>query len=151
MASKDKVVILMADDDEDDLLMTRDAFDLSRLNNQFLFVKDGVELLKYLRNQGDYSDPSTSPRPGIILLDLNMPLMDGREALKEIKSDPKLRSIPIIVLTTSKADEDIIKSYDLGVNSFITKPVTFQGLAEVIKQTAIYWFEIVQLPDIVNS
>ena len=147
MASKDKVVILMADDDEDDLLMTRDAFELSRLKNQFLFVKDGVELLKYLRHQGDYSDPSTSPRPGLILLDLNMPLMDGREALKEIKSDPELRSIPVVVLTTSSAEEDIIKTYEYGVNSFITKPVTFQGLVEVIKQTGIYWFEIVELPD----
>ncbi|MCH9048065.1 MAG: response regulator [Proteobacteria bacterium] len=147
MASNDKVVILMADDDDDDLLMTRDAFDLSRLNNQFLFVKDGVELLKYLRHQGDYSDPSTSPRPGLILLDLNMPLMDGREALKEIKSDPELHSIPIVVLTTSKVEEDIIKTYEYGVNSFITKPVTFQGLVEAIKQTGIYWFEIVELPD----
>ncbi len=147
MASKDKVVILMADDDEDDLLMTRDAFELSRLKNQFLFVKDGLELLKYLRHQGDYSDPSTSPKPGLILLDLNMPLMDGREALKEIKSDPELRSIPVVVLTTSSAEEDIIKTYEYGVNSFITKPVTFQGLVEVIKQTGIYWFEIVELPD----
>ena len=150
MTSKDNVVILMADDDEDDLLMARDAFELSRLNNLFLFVKDGVELMEYLRHQGNYSDPSTAPRPGLILLDLNMPLMDGREALKEIKSDPELRSIPVIVLTTSKAEEDIVKTYDLGVNSFITKPVTFQGLAEMIKQTAIYWFEIVELPDVVN-
>lgn len=147
MASKDKVVILMADDDEDDLLMTRDAFELSRLKNQFLFVKDGLELLKYLRHQGDYSDPSTSPRPGLILLDLNMPLMDGREALKEIKSDPELHSIPIVVLTTSSAEEDIIKTYEYGVNSFITKPVTFLGLVEAIKQIGIYWFEIVELPD----
>ena len=147
MTSKDKVVILMADDDEDDLLMKRVAFELSRLKNQFLFVKDGLELLKYLRHQGDYSDPSTSPRPGLILLDLNMPVMDGREALKEIKSDPELRSIPVVVLTTSSAEEDIIKTYEYGVNSFITKPVTFQGLVEVIKQTGIYWFEIVELHD----
>ncbi len=147
MTSKNKVVILMADDDEDDLLMTRDAFDISRLNNQFLFVKDGVELMEYLRRQGNFSDPSTSPKPGLILLDLNMPLMDGREALKEIKSDPELRSIPVVVLTTSCAEEDIIKTYEYGVNSFITKPVTFQGLVEVIKQTGIYWFEIVELPE----
>ncbi len=148
--TNNNIVILMADDDEDDLLMTRDAFDISRLNNQFLFVKDGVELMEYLRRQGNFSDPSTSPKPGLILLDLNMPLMDGREALKEIKSDPELRSIPVVVLTTSRAEEDIVKTYDLGVNSFITKPVTFHGLDNVIKQTAIYWFEIVQLPDVVS-
>ena len=148
MTSKDNVVILMADDDEDDLLMARDAFELSRLNNLFLFVKDGVELMEYLRHQGNYSDPSTAPRPGLILLDLNMPLMDGREALKEIKSDPELHSIPVIVLTTSSAEEDIVKTYGLGVNSFVTKPVTFLGLVEVIKQTGIYWFEIVELPDV---
>ncbi|MCH6575893.1 MAG: response regulator [Bacteroidetes bacterium] len=137
----------MADDDEDDQLMARDAFETNRLHNVLYFVKDGLELMDYLRRQGNFSDPSTSPRPGLILLDLNMPLMDGREALKEIKSDPELRSIPVVVLTTSSAEEDIIKTYEYGVNSFITKPVTFQGLVEVIKQTGIYWFEIVELPD----
>ncbi len=141
------ITILMADDDEDDRLMARDAFELNRLHNELFFVKDGVELLEYLRYEGDYSDPASAPRPGLILLDLNMPRMDGREALKEIKSDSNLRSIPIVILTTSSAEEDIIKSYDLGVNSFITKPVTFQGLAEIIKQTGVYWFEIVNLPE----
>ncbi len=147
MSKKDNIVILMADDDEDDQFMARDAFETNRLHNVLYFVKDGVELMEYLRHQGNFSDPSTSPRPGLILLDLNMPLMDGREALKEIKSDPELRSIPVVVLTTSSAEEDIIKTYEYGVNSFITKPVTFQGLVEVIKQTGIYWFEIVELPD----
>jgi len=147
MDKKNNIVILMADDDEDDQLMARDAFETNRLHNVLYFVKDGIELMDYLRRQGNFSDPSTSPRPGLILLDLNMPLMDGREALKEIKSDPELRSIPVVVLTTSSAEEDIIKTYEYGVNSFITKPVTFQGLVEVIKQTGIYWFEIVELPD----
>jgi len=147
MDKKNNIVILMADDDEDDQLMARDAFETNRLHNVLYFVKDGLELMDYLRRQGNFSDPSTSPRPGLILLDLNMPLMDGREALKEIKSDPELRSIPVVVLTTSSAEEDIIKTYEYGVNSFITKPVTFQGLVEVIKQTGIYWFEIVELPD----
>ena len=147
MEKKNNIVILMADDDEDDQLMARDAFETNRLHNVLYFVKDGLELMDYLRRQGNFSDPSTSPRPGLILLDLNMPLMDGREALKEIKSDPELRSIPVVVLTTSSAEEDIIKTYEYGVNSFITKPVTFQGLVEVIKQTGIYWFEIVELPD----
>ncbi len=147
MSKKDNIVILMADDDEDDQFMARDAFESNRLHNILYVVKDGVELMEYLRRQGNFSDPSTSPKPGLILLDLNMPLMDGREALKEIKSDPELRSIPVVVLTTSCAEEDIIKTYEYGVNSFITKPVTFQGLVEVIKQTGIYWFEIVELPD----
>ncbi len=147
MSKNNNIVILMADDDEDDQLMARDAFETNRLHNVLYFVKDGIELMDYLRRQGNFSDPSTSPRPGLILLDLNMPLMDGREALKEIKSDPELHSIPIVVLTTSSAEEDIIKTYEYGVNSFITKPVTFQGLVEAIKQIGIYWFEIVELPD----
>ena len=147
MSKNNNIVILMADDDEDDQLMARDAFETNRLHNVLYFVKDGIELMDYLRRQGNFSDPSTSPRPGLILLDLNMPLMDGREALKEIKSDSELHSIPIVVLTTSKAEEDIIKTYEYGVNSFITKPVTFQGLVEAIKQIGIYWFEIVELPD----
>ena len=147
MSKNNNIVILMADDDEDDQLMARDAFETNRLHNVLYFVKDGIELMDYLRRQGKFSDPSTSPRPGLILLDLNMPLMDGREALKEIKSDSELHSIPIVVLTTSKAEEDIIKTYEYGVNSFITKPVTFQGLVEAIKQIGIYWFEIVELPD----
>ena len=147
MSNKNDIVILMADDNEDDQLMARDAFETNRLHNVLYFVKDGIELMDYLRRQGNFSDPSSSPRPGLILLDLNMPLMDGREALKEIKSDPELHSIPVVVLTTSSAEEDIIKTYEYGVNSFITKPVTFQGLVEVIKQTGIYWFEIVELPD----
>jgi two-component system, response regulator len=147
MPKDKKIIILMADDDEDDRFMARDAFEMSRLNNDLYFVKDGVELLEYLRHQGNYTDTFSAPRPGLILLDLNMPIMDGREALKEIKSDPELRSIPIVVLTTSSAEEDIVKTYDLGVNSFITKPVTFEGLVGVIKQTGIYWFEIVKLPN----
>ncbi len=147
MSKNNNIVILMADDDEDDQLMARDAFETNRLHNVLYFVKDGIELMNYLRRQGNFSDPSTSPRPGLILLDLNMPLMDGREALKEIKSDPELHSIPIVVLTTSSAEEDIIKTYEYGVNSFITKPVTFLGLVEAIKQIGIYWFEIVELPD----
>ena len=147
MSKNNNIVILMADDDEDDQLMARDAFETNRLHNVLYFVKDGIELMDYLRRQGNFSDPSSSPRPGLILLDLNMPLMDGREALKEIKSDSELHSIPIVVLTTSKAEEDIIKTYEYGVNSFITKPVTFQGLVEAIKQIGIYWFEIVELPD----
>jgi CheY-like chemotaxis protein len=109
-------------------------------------VENGEELLEYLYRRGKYSDPAVSPRPGLILLDLNMPKKDGRQALKEIKADPSLRSIPIVVLTTSKAEEDILRSYDLGVNSFIVKPVTFEGLVDIMKTLTKYWFEIVELP-----
>lgn len=102
--------------------------------------------MDYLYRRGTYTNESNSPRPGMILLDLNMPKKDGREALKEIKADPNLRQIPVIVLTTSKAEEDIYRSYDLGANSFITKPVTFASLVEVMKTIEKYWFEIVELP-----
>ena len=140
------ITILLADDDEDDRLMTRDALRDARLHNDLRFVIDGVDLLDYLHRRGRHSDPESSPRPGLILLDLNMPRMDGREALKLIKDDPDLRSIPVIILTTSKAEEDIIRTYDLGVNSFITKPVTFLGLVDVMKVFTRYWLEIVDLP-----
>lgn len=140
------ITIVLADDDEDDRLMTRDALRDARLHNDLRMVIDGVELLQYLRREGKFEDPEVSPRPGMILLDLNMPRMDGREALAAIKQDPDLRSIPVVVLTTSKAEEDVIRSYDLGVNSFITKPVTFLGLAEVMKVFSRYWMEIVDLP-----
>lgn len=140
------VTILMADDDPDDRLMAREAFEESRLANQLFFVHDGVELMDYLHRRGDYADPAWSPRPGVILLDLNMPRKDGREALREIKDDAGLRRIPIVILTTSKAEEDILRSYDLGANSFITKPVTFESLVNVVRTISSYWFEIVELP-----
>jgi CheY-like chemotaxis protein len=140
------ITILVADDDEDDRIMTRDALRDARLHNDLRFVQDGVDLMEYLRRKGRHKRPSDSPRPGLILLDLNMPRMDGREALQEIKGDPDLRRIPVVVLTTSKAEEDIIRSYDLGVNSFVTKPVTFLGLVEVMKVFSRYWLEIVELP-----
>ncbi len=148
---KESVVILMADDDEDDCLMAREALEEARICNELRFVKDGEELMDYLRREGRYADPSSSPRPGLILLDLNMPRKDGREALKEIKTDPDLRRIPVVVLTTSKAEEDILKTYDLGVNSFITKPVTFEGLVQVMKTLAEYWLEIVSIPQDVQG
>ena len=140
------ITLLMADDDEEDRLMTRDALVESRLANDLRFVADGEELMHYLRRTGAYADSGRAPRPGLILLDLNMPRMDGREALREIKNDPELRSIPVVVLTTSKAEEDILRSYDLGASSFITKPVTFDGLVGVMKAIGCYWFHIVDLP-----
>ncbi len=141
------VTILMADDDEEDCELTRDALQDARLANEMRFVYDGQELIDYLRREGSYADPSVdAPRPGIILLDLNMPKKDGREALAEIKADESLRRIPIVVLTTSKDEEDVLRTYDLGVNSFITKPVTFTGLVEVMRTWTRYWLEIVELP-----
>jgi len=110
------------------------------------FVNDGVELLDYLRKEGKFAPPAVVHRPGLILLDLNMPRKDGRTVLKEIKNDPALRQIPVVVLTTSKADEDIYRSYDLGVNSYIVKPVTFEALVDILQTLEKYWFAIVELP-----
>lgn len=140
------IVILLADDDPDDRMLTRKALKRSRLANEVHAVVDGEELLAYLRREGPYSEPDAAPRPGLILLDLNMPRMDGREALVEIKSDPALRRIPVVVLTTSDAEQDILESYDLGVNAFVTKPVTFDRLAQAIQVLGSFWFEIVKLP-----
>src|SRR3978361_710747 len=148
--SINSITILLADDDADDRMLTRDALAESRLANDVRFVEDGDQLLDSLRRRGRFAAPETSPRPGLILLDLNMPRMDGREALKEIKSDPALRCIPIVVLTTSKAEEDIYRTYDLGVNSFITKPVTFEGLVKAMRALGTYWFEIVELPGVIS-
>ena len=140
------ITILMADDDPDDRMLTRDALEESHLLNAFETVEDGEELMDYLFRQGKYAGAGARPMPGLILLDLNMPRKDGREALKEIKAHPELRRIPVVVMTTSKADEDILSTYDLGVNSFITKPVTFDALVDVLKTLGKYWFEIVELP-----
>jgi CheY-like chemotaxis protein len=143
-----RVVILIADDDAEDRLLVKEAMEEGRVANRLEFVEDGEELLDYLRNRGKYADKKQYPSPGLILLDLNMPRKDGREAMKEIKSDPQLRVIPIVVLTTSKAEEDILRTYDLGVNSFITKPVTFSSLVNIMQTLEKYWFEIVELPRI---
>ncbi|HEV7921361.1 MAG TPA: response regulator [Thermoanaerobaculia bacterium] len=140
------ITILLADDDEEDRMLTSDALAESRVVNDLRFVEDGQELLDYLYRRGKFSAPHAAPTPGLILLDLNMPRMDGREALREIKADPELRRIPIIVLTTSKAEEDIYRTYDLGANSFISKPVQFTSLVEVMKEIKRYWIEIVELP-----
>ncbi|TRY32941.1 response regulator [Aliiglaciecola sp. M165] len=138
--------ILMADDDEDDRLLTEDALKESRVRNTLNCVEDGVELLEYLRREGKYQDKSLSPRPGLILLDLNMPRKDGREALEEIKADPELRNIPVVILTTSVQEEDMLKGYNLGAASYIAKPVNFEGLVELMKTLGKYWVEFVELP-----
>ena len=136
----------MADDDPEDRLLAQEALEEARLANDMHFVEDGEELLDYLHRRGNYEHLAGEPLPGLILLDLNMPRKDGREALAEIKHDPTLRSIPVVVLTTSQAEVDIIRSYDLGVNSFISKPVSFEALVELMKTLGRYWFGIVALP-----
>ena len=140
------ITILMADDDEDDRLLTQDALAESRVLNELHFVEDGVELLEYLERKGKFEDKNSSPRPGLILLDLNMPRMDGREALETIKSNPNLKGIPVVILTTSKQEEDMVKGYNLGAASYITKPVTFDGLVDLMKTLGKYWVEFVELP-----
>lgn len=140
------ITILIADDDADDRMLIEDAFGESRLQNPLHFVEDGEQLLAYLKRDGEYADLKDEPFPGVILLDLNMPRMDGRTALAHIKDDKELCRIPVVVLTTSKAEEDILKTYGLGVSSFISKPVTFEGLVDVVKTIGHYWIEIVALP-----
>ena len=146
MTRNNSICILIADDDAEDRMLTKEALEESRLANQLHFVEDGEDLLDYLLHRGNYEDKLKYPTPGLILLDLNMPRMDGREALKEIKANKILRIIPVVVLTTSKAEEDIVKTYDLGVSSFITKPVKFSDLVDAMSTLSKYWFEIVELP-----
>lgn len=142
---KKSITILIADDDPDDRFITKEAFKEAGLINDLRFVEDGEELMDYLYQRGKYHDAKSAPRPGLILLDLNMPKKDGREALREIKADESLRRIPVVVLTTSKAEEDIAHAYNLGSNSYITKPVSFNSLLTTLKALANYWLQIVQL------
>ncbi len=140
------ITILVADDDPDDQLLIKEALEDNRLANVLEFVGDGVELMDYLHRRGDYADRKGQPLPGLILLDLNMPRKDGREAIAEIKADPTLRRTPIVVLTTSSAEADILRTYDLGVASYISKPVTFVGLIDAMEKLTDYWVQIVTLP-----
>ena len=141
----------MAEDDQDDRMLAQYALVESRVPNDLRFVENGEELMDYLHRRGDYAEPGSSPRPDLILLDLNMPKKDGREAIKEIKTDCFLRRIPIVVLTTSKSEEDIQHSYDLGASSFITKPGTFEALVDTMKTLGKYWLEAVILPSETGS
>lgn len=139
-------VIVMAEDDADDRLLVKDAMAECHLEADLRFVENGEELLDYLQHRGKYLPLANSPRPGLILLDLNMPKMDGREALRAIKADEDLRRIPVVVLTTSRADTDIESIYGLGANSFISKPVRFEALVSVLRVLGQYWFDTVELP-----
>lgn len=146
ISSRTPITILIAEDDYEDRMLTQQALAESRLANDVRFVEDGVELLAYLRREGAYAAPGAAPTPGVILVDLNMPRKDGREAIAEIKQDPALRRIPIVVLTTSKAEEDILDSYGFGVSSYIAKPVSFERLIQVMQAFSHYWLQIVELP-----
>ncbi|KAA2285404.1 response regulator [Arenimonas fontis] len=146
MTVREDITILIAEDDPDDRLMAEEAFRECRMENPLHFVGDGEELMDYLRRRGRYSGASDHPEPGLILLDLNMPRKDGREALHEIKADPALRHIPVVVLSTSSAEEDVLRSYRDGGNSFITKPASFAGMLEVVRNLGRYWLETVDLP-----
>ena len=143
---KNAVIVLLADDDEDDRMMAAEALREAGVTNKLQFVTDGEDLMEYLYHRGRYAPPAHSPRPGLLLLDLNMPKKDGREALREMKASPAFRSIPVVVLTTSKTEEDIAQIYRLGANSFITKPVSFEDLVQAMKVIGEYWFQIVSLP-----
>ncbi len=146
MNSPKKTIILMADDDADDRLLAKDALAECSTGGDLICVENGEDLIDFLKRRGRFADPASSPRPGLILLDLNMPKKDGRDALREIKLDPELKKIPVVVLTTSRADTDISRIYDLGANSFIAKPVSFESLVDVMKLLIRYWFETVELP-----
>jgi len=141
-------LILMAEDDADDQLLVQEAFAECGLKEQLRFVSDGEELLDYLMRRGPYASAAAAPRPGLILLDLNMPRKDGREALREIRKHPDLRRVPIVVFSTSRADTDIREVYELGANSFITKPAAFDALVTTVTKMTGYWFGIVELPSL---
>ena len=143
IASEVRVInVLLVEDDPGDVLMTREAFE-EYLNNRLDVVNDGAEAIAYLRREGEYAD---APRPDLILLDLNLPRRDGREVLAEVKADDSLRHIPVIVLTTSQADEDVLRSYQLHANAYVTKPVDFDGFIEAIRQIDHFFVSVVQLP-----
>ena len=144
--ARDAALILMAEDDPEDAMLARDALHEAKLVNPFVVVEDGQQLMDYLHRTGAFAPPHPTVRPALILLDLNMPKKDGREALAEIRSDATLRDVPVVVLTTSRAEEDVIRSYSLGANSFIVKPVSFAGLVDVMRGLESYWFEMVRLP-----
>jgi two-component system response regulator len=146
MMAERPISILIADDDPDDRMMIEEAFTENRIANKIDFVEDGEQLMAYLKREGPYTELKDSPYPGIVLLDLNMPKKDGREAFREMKDDPALCRIPVIVLTTSIAEEDIVRTYGLGVSSFITKPVSFEGLVDAVRVICRYWIQIVALP-----
>ena len=151
MTQRHPISILIADDDADDRMLIEDAFEENGISNQIHFVEDGEQLLAFLRREGGFADRANEPLPRLILLDLNMPKVDGRTALAAIKEDPALNQIPVVILTTSRADTDISKAYALGVNSFISKPLSFDGLVSIVNAIGKYWIDTVALPNVEPS
>lgn len=145
--SKESINILLVEDDSDDIAITERALRKAKLSNPLYIVRDGQEAMEFLTHTGKYTDKKLAPRPGLILLDLNMPRLDGREVLERIKDDPQLKRIPVVVLTTSSQEEDIIRSYDGGANTFITKPVNFKGFIDAVIAIGKYWLEIAEIPE----
>ncbi len=143
--NKDPFVILMAEDDEHDIVATKRAWKKHHIANPLYIVNDGEECLDFLHRRGKYSEPGTASRPGIVMLDIKMPKMDGLAVLKQIREDDELRHLPVIILTTSKAEEDRIRGYDLGVNAYIVKPVGFDSFSEAVKTISLFW-QLVELP-----
>ncbi len=143
--SKEPFVILMAEDDEHDIVATKRAWKKHHIANPLYIVNDGEECLDFLRRRGKYAEPTTAPRPGILLLDIKMPKMDGLAVLREIRADKELRLLPVVILTTSRAEEDRLKSYDLGVNAYIVKPVGFDNFSEAVRTISLFW-QLVELP-----
>jgi CheY-like chemotaxis protein len=145
---KKSAIILLAEDDPGDQKLTRKAFKDGKIDNTLYIVENGEEALDYLLRRGKYKDPASSPRPDLFLLDLNMPKIDGRQVLEEIKNNPDCPNVPTVVLTTSKQEEDIIRTYDLGVKSYITKPVDFGSFVDAVQTLGKYWFQLVVLPPV---
>ena len=143
--NKDPFVILMAEDDEHDIVATKRAWKKHHIANPLYIVNDGEECLDFLHRRGEYSEPGTAPRPGIVMLDIKMPKMDGLAVLKQIREDDEMRHLPVIILTTSKAEEDRISGYDLGVNAYIVKPVGFDSFSEAVNTISLFW-QLVELP-----
>jgi len=139
-------IILLVEDDRSSQELTRRALSESKIRNELRIVEDGEEALAYLFRRGKYKDPATSPKPDLLLLDLNLPGVDGRDVLEQIRADSKLRRMAVVVLTTSRREEDILRSYELGCNSFITKPMDINQFMQVIQALERYWFQIVVLP-----
>lgn len=140
MTEEHKIIkILLVEDNPDDIDITKRALKEAKIINKLWIVRDGQEALDFLQHKGEYKDPSLSPKPGLILLDINLPKLNGIDVLKAIKQDPDFKRIPVIMLTVSKRDEDIVKSYNSGCNSFIQKPVSFENFVEVVKQISLYW------------
>ncbi len=143
MTEHKPIDVLLVEDDPGDVLMTREAFEHNKVRNRLSVVADGVSALEFLRKEGQYAD---APTPDLILLDLNLPRMDGREVLEALKSDAAMRSIPVVVLTTSEAEEDVVRSYSLHANAYVTKPVDFDRFIDVVRQIDEFFVEVVRLP-----